>query len=234
MLHTCVEHLPRQVRAIIFVCTVVAKTTLQGIALVSPMTTGRSLGLHSLGPHFGENTKNLGVSQRNMQNPTNLRLANTENSGKYVSAGQQVHISDPFPYKDYRYDQDRAERQQTRFDERYNRQYSPNYNYNHCQPSPLVSIAGPDLSTTLIDLANIQSISLDLMVANQKSQQDVYNELTRANKDKANEAMFAAIDTYGGIDRSKFEEWIYDLDQACRISRHEFRTEIIKKSIGAV
>ena len=46
MLHTCVEHLPRQVRTIIFVCTVVAKTTLQVIALVSPMTTGRSLGQH--------------------------------------------------------------------------------------------------------------------------------------------------------------------------------------------
>ena len=91
-----------------------------------------------------------------------------------------------------------------RFDERYNRQYSPNYNY--VQPSPLVSIAGPDLSVTLIDLANIQSRSLDLMMANQKSQQDVYNELTRANKDKANEAMFTAIETYDGVDRSNFEE----------------------------
>ena len=29
------------------------------------------------------------------------------------------------------------------------------------------------------------------MVANQKSQQDVYNELTRANRDKTNDAMFA-------------------------------------------
>ena len=162
-----------------------------------PRSTPRDL--HSLGPHFGANTENSGVSQRNMQNPTNLRPANTENLGKYISAGQQVHINDPFPYKDYRYDQDRAGHQQTRFDERYNRQYSPNYNYNYYQPSPLVSIAGPDLSATLIDLANIQSRSLDLMVANQKSQQDVYNELTRANKDKANEAMFAAIDTYDGV-----------------------------------
>ena len=38
------EHLPRQVRAITFVCTVVAKNMLQVIAQGSPVTTGRSLG----------------------------------------------------------------------------------------------------------------------------------------------------------------------------------------------
>ena len=90
------------------------------------------------------------------------------------------------------------------FDERYNRQSSPNYSHNHYQPSPPVSFAGPDLSITLIDLANIQSRSLDLMVANQKSQQDVYNELTRANRDKANDAMFTAINTYNGVNREMF------------------------------
>ena len=72
------------------------------------------------------------------------------------------------------------------------------------------------------------------MVANQKSQQDVYNELTRTNRDKANDAMFAAINTYNGVNREIFEGWIDELDQACRISRHDFRTEIIKKSIGEV
>ena len=197
-----------------------------------PRSTPRDL--HSLGPHFAASTKNSVVSQRKVCNSTNLRPANTENSGKYIPAGQQVHLNDPFPYKDYSYDQDRAGHQQIGFDKRYNRQCFPNYNCNHYQPSPLVSITGPDLSATLIDLANIQSRSLDLMVANQKSQQDAYNELTRANKDKANEAMFAAIDTYDGVDRSKFEEWINKLNQACQISGHDFRTEIIKKSIGAV
>ena len=87
---------------------------------------------------------------------------------------------------------------------------------------------------SVINLANIQSRSLDIMVANQKSQQDVYNELTRANKDKTNDTMFAAIDTYDGVNREMFEEWIDKLDQACRISGQDFRTEIIKKSIDAV
>ena len=72
------------------------------------------------------------------------------------------------------------------------------------------------------------------MVANQKSQQDIYNELARAYKDKANEVTFAAIETYDGVDRRKFEEWIDELDQVCRISGCDFQTEIIKKSIRAV
>ena len=127
---------------------------------------------------------------------------------------RQTYTNMRLPYRDYRYDQDRARCQQTRFDKRYNRQYSPNHNY---QPSP-VSVAGPNLRATLIDLANIQSRSFDLMVPSQKSQQDIYNELTRANKDKANDAMFAAIKTYNGMDRGIFKEWIDKLDQACRNS----------------
>ena len=42
-----------------------------------------------------------------------------------------------------------------RFDERYNQQYSPNYNKYSYQSSSLGSVAGPDLSTALVDLANI-------------------------------------------------------------------------------
>ena len=133
-----------------------------------------------------------------------------------------------FPYQYYRYDQNRGGHQQTRFDKRYNRHYFPNYNIY--QPSPLVSVVGEDLSTTLIDLANIQSKSFDLMVVNQKSQQDIFNKLTRANKDKVNDAMFAKIKVYDGTNKQLFEEWINELDQASRISRHDFRKEVIKKS----
>ena len=42
--------------------------------------------------------------------------------------------------------------------------------------------------------------------------------MTRANRDKANNAMVAAISTYDGVNREMFEEWIDELDQACRIS----------------
>ena len=93
---------------------------------------------------------------------------------------------------------------QTRFDKRYNRQYSPNY--NNTQPSSLGSTPGPDLSATLIELANIQSRSLEMMAASQRSQHEAFHELTRASKDKANDAVFVNIKDYDGKDRQAFED----------------------------
>ena len=72
------------------------------------------------------------------------------------------------------------------------------------------------------------------MVANQRSQQEAFNELTRANKDKANDAMFAWIKTYDGTNRRQYKEWIDEINQVCRISGCDFRIGIIKKSTGAV
>ena len=57
---------------------------------------------------------------------------------------------------------------QTRFNDGLNRQYSPNYINPY--RSTLGSIPGQDLSTTLIELANIQSRSLEMMAASQRSQ----------------------------------------------------------------
>ena len=75
-----------------------------------------------------------------------------------------------------------------------NRQYSPNYAHFH--PSPIGSIPGQDLSATLIKLTNIQSRSLEMMAASQRSKKEAFHELTRASKDKANDAMFTSIKTY--------------------------------------
>ena len=61
-----------------------------------------------------------------------------------------------------------------------------------------------------------------------------FNELTRANKDKANDAMFASIKIYDWKNRGMFEDWIDEIDQACRVSGCDFRMEIIKKLKGAV
>ena len=105
---------------------------------------------------------------------------------------------------------------QTRFDKGLNRQYLPNYvNYHQ---SPLGSIPGQDLCATLMKLANIQSRSLEMMAASQKSQQEAFHELTRASKDKANDAMFASIKVFDGRNRQAFEDWIDEINQACRVS----------------
>ena len=115
------------------------------------------------------------------------------------------------------------------FDERYNRQFLPNY--NNSQQSPLGSIPGQDLSVTLIELANIKSRSLEMMATSQRSQQEAFYELTKASKDKANNRMFANIKNYDGKNRQIFKDWINEIDQACQVSNCDFRTEIIKKII---
>ena len=93
---------------------------------------------------------------------------------------------------------------QTRFDEGLNRQYLPNYNNYH--QSPLGSIPGQDLSATLIELANIQSRSLEMMAASKRSQQGAFQELTRASKDKANDGMFASVKAFDGKNRQAFKD----------------------------
>ena len=131
-----------------------------------------------------------------------------------------------------RFRQPQVNHHQTRFDEGLNRQYSPNYSNYH--QSLIGSIPGQDLSTTLMKLANIQSSSQEIMTASQRSQQEVFQELTRASKDKANNAMFASIKVFDGKTRQAFKDWIDKINQACRVSDHDFRTEIFKKSTGAV
>ena len=121
---------------------------------------------------------------------------NAGNSRNFIINDPQERANNHFPYQDHRHNENRGSHQQTRFDEHHNKHYSPNS--SNFQQSPRLSLAGQDFSATLVEMAYIQSKSLELMIANQRSQQDVYNELTRANKDKANDAMFASIKTYDG------------------------------------
>ena len=121
---------------------------------------------------------------------------------------------------------------QARINEGLNRQYSPNY-INPYQ-SMLGSAPGQDLSATLIELANIQSRSMEMMAASQRSQHEAFQELARVSKDKSNDSMFTAIKTFDGTNRQTFEDWIDEVDQACRASNRGFRMELFKKSAGAV
>ena len=105
-------------------------------------------------------------------------------------------------------------------------------NYANQYQSPVESIQGQDLSTTLMELANIQSRSLEMMAASQRSQQEAFQELTSASRDKANDAMFTQIKFFDGTNRQVFGDWINEVNQACRASN--FRTELFKKSAGAV
>ena len=46
--------------------------------------------------------------------------------------------------------------------------------------------------------------------------------------------MFTSIKIFDGTKRQGFEDWIDEIDQACRASNKNFRTELFKKSAGAV
>ena len=80
-----------------------------------------------------------------------------------------------------------------------------------------------------MQLAEMQSRSLRFLRPQQKSQIDVYQELTRSNKEKEHNALFTSIPVFDG-DRTQCEQWLDDMDQATRISGWVLRTELIKKS----
>ena len=59
--------------------------------------------------------------------------------------------------------------------------YIPPY---HFAPSPALAAGSDMLSCSIMQLAKTQSRSLEIFAAQQKSQIDVYQELTRSNKEK--------------------------------------------------
>ena len=107
------------------------------------------------------------------------------------------------------------------------------YSPYHFAPSPALSAGSDMLSRSIMQLAETQSHALEIFAAQQKSQIDVYQELTRSNKEKEHDALFTSIPVFDG-DRTQCEQWLDDMDQATRISGRDLRTELIKKSTGVV
>ena len=166
-------------------------------------------------------------------NHTSGKCHNKPNDNREEPRSTPRDLRDQGPMMNHnRMGQPQVSRHQIRFNEGLNRQYSPNY-INPYQ-SMIGSIQGQDLSATLIELANIQSRSLEMMAASQRNQQEAFKELTRASRDKANDLMFTAIKTFDGTNRQIFEDWIDEADKACRASNRGFQTELFKKSAGAV
>ena len=91
------------------------------------------------------------------------------------------------------------------------------YSPYHFAPSPALSAGSDLLSHSIMQLAETQSHSLEIFAAQQKSQLDVYQELTRSNKEKEHDALFTSIPVFDG-DRTQCEQWLDDMDQATRIS----------------
>ena len=155
-------------------------------------------------------------------NHTSGKCHNKPNDNREEPRSTPRDLRDQGPMINHnRMGQPQVSHHQIRFNEGLNRQYSPNY-INPYQ-SMIGSIQGQDLSATLIELVNIQSRSLEMMAASQRNQQEAFQELTRASRDKANDSMFTAIKTFNGTNRQIFEDWIDKVNQACRASNRGFQ-----------
>ena len=73
-----------------------------------------------------------------------------------------------------------------------------------------------------------------MMAASQRNQQEAFQELKRARRDKVNDSMFISIKIFDRTNRQAFEDWIDEVNQACRASNRGLRTKLFKKSTGAV
>ena len=148
-------------------------------------------------------------------------------TGRQQSQTQgKCNNNNSFPYRDFGYHE---QPRQARFNEQQNQMYSP----YHFAPSPALSAGSDLLSRSIMQLAEMQSHLLEIFAAQQKSQIDVYQELTRSNKEKEHDALFTLIPVLDG-DCTQCEQWLDDMDQATRISGCDLRTELIKKSTGVV
>ena len=250
MLRTCVGHpqnppLPHP-HSLLFAFIVVVQSIGRWSAITVLKTTERKVASpaqYPVGTPETDNGKPATVSSDSSYK-TNARSKNSEKAGttsdksRRPETGRQ-HQQPPqcptqgkpnnknnFPYRDYRYS-DRP--RQTRFDEEQNQRYSP----HHFAPSPALSAGSDLLSRSIMQLAETQSRSLEIFAAQQKSQIEVYQELTRSNKEKEHDALFTSIPVFDG-DRTQCEQWLDDMDQATRISGRDLRTELIKKSTGVV
>ena len=101
-------------------------------------------------------------------------------------------------------------------------------------PLPLHSLQAPTyLVILLCSLQKHSLVLLRFLQHNKSLQLEVYQELTRSNKEKEHNALFTSIPVFDG-DRTQCEQWLDDMDQATRISGQDLRTELIKKSTGVV
>ena len=162
-----------------------------------------------------ESSQKSNVRSRNSDKPRdNLQRPETgrqqQQQPQCPTQGKSNNNQNNFPYRDYRYSD---QLRQTRFNEKQNQMYSP----YHFTPSPALSAGSDLLSRSIMQLAEMQSHSLEIFAAQQKSQIDVYQELTRSNKEKEHDTLFTSIPVFDG-DRTQCEQWLDDMDQATRIS----------------
>ena len=123
-------------------------------------------------PSLEKQQKSAAASSKNSQksNVKSKSRTSGENpqrpeTGRQQSQTQGKHNNNNnnFPYRDYRY---HDQLRQTQFNKKQNQMYSP----YHFAPSPALSAGSNLLSRSIMQLAEMQSRSLEIFAAQQKSQ----------------------------------------------------------------
>ena len=134
-------------------------------------------------------------------------------------------------FRNYGYNQQRGVQSYTRFDKRYNQQYSPPI----YPPTPSLNSSFPEtLSKSLLQIAENQSRTIEAMKASQEAQVETYKEMSRTNKMRDDDTLFNSIEVYDGTNPAKFEKWMDSIDQATHITARDLRKELLKKSDGVI
>ena len=148
-----------------------------------------------------------------------LTSGNTEHNGK---SSQN--------YRNYNYRE--SQRQpHARFNKRYNEMYSP----PAFPPTPSPNSSFPEaLSKSLLQIAENQSRTIEVMKASQEAQAVAYKEMTKTNKMRDDDALLHSIEVYEGSNPTKFKKWVDSIDQATHITGRDLRKELLKKSDSVI
>ena len=91
-----------------------------------------------------------------------------------------------------------------------------------------------DLSRSLLQIAENQSRTIDVMKASQEAQAEAYRKMTKTNKMRDDGVLFHSTEFYNGTNPAKFEKWIDSIDQATSITGKDLKKELIKKADGVM
>ena len=154
------------------------------------------------------------------------------NSKNLGILGPNNRPSQSYRNANYNYHYRETQRQpHARFDERYNQRYSPPV----LPSTPSLNSSFPEaLSRSLLQIAENQSRTIEVMKASQEAQAAAYEEMMKTNKMGDDEALFHSIEVYDGSNPTKFEKWIDSFDQATHITGRDLRKELLKKSDGVI
>ena len=182
------------------------------------------------------NNQSISHFSRGNQNSygSDPRRNTSAGSGRHSTRGSQQKQSTNQPnsnFRDYGYNQQRRAQSHARFDERYNQQYSPPIYL----PTPSLNSSFPEApSKSLLQIAENQSRTIDVMKVSQEAQAEAYREMSRTKKMRDDDALSNCIEVYDGTNSAKFEKWMDSIDQATCITGRDMRKELLMKSDGVI